>query len=1158
MLRFGDIEIPRELVNAHDNDELVLFVGAGASMGSPSNLPSFVGLTESIRDESQLGPIIGDVKKQALDEVMGEIADSYDVDVHLRAAIHTNKAASMPNALHQAIADLSSQASTRIVTTNYDVHLSSVLGDGVRTYVPPAFPLGSDFTGLVHLHGSVTEDPKHLVVTAADFGKAYLTDAWAARFLERMFATYTTLFIGYSHNDVIMKYLARGLGSRSRQRYACTHEPDSPIWGQLNIIPVGYSSASNHLALSRALSAWASRAASGLLDHRKQVAAIMTSHQPAHLAEAESSYLHSVVSDDQAVQFFCQHATGLEWLAWVCEHPTFQELFHRTSGGSAATWRLANWFSRTYINELWADNAQSVLQKLGGQLSQQLWDAVARRLLALKRSSGWPANIRPWLLPLIRSAPEDAAMFLDALLSHCSYPADSDAVTLLMSYLIQPSIVHVPSVFGDLRPEVHFRGNAHQLHDTWQKNIKPNLSTNVANLLPLIDQTIRFAQRDLNLSGVTGRAEQFGSLLEPVALASGAKYAGPGGFITEAARDCIEALFNGDPTRAELQLTTWALSHVCLLRRLAIHGWTVRKDVTASVRAAWMVQQGLILDYDYQSEISPFIACIIESEDPAAIDIVLADILEHADDDDYSARRAWRTFNWMRRLSVATGAVDSAISTLLDSHEDLADLANVVDPAPTESSPRTSAEELKLVLETDVTAAVTLLQQSAKQDESTGGFAWYDSESALTAVVSQTPVLGLTLLKSVDRTSIFSAAVARPIVRGWSNAAADEDLAENILTELLTLDLTTCATEVALLLSEIRQEGSSGTPWQRHISSRTLAHKCWDALSADSIAAQDDWYYAALNSPAGHLALYWLLVADQQRSDSGTEWTGLPPDLAKTLTRLVAEADNRGDLAAVMYGRHLAHLHALDPTWCNEHILRLFDWANETQAQRVWSGYLTGGIFNEDLLRSGLMHHALEAASRAHAFNDRARHNLLGMLAQIALRPDLQLGEWIPVFTRRARQEDRVLWMNRISDYLADMEPAAVEACWARWMLPYWKGRLSSVPRRLTKEEASAMAHWVVYLDRSTAEAVELVLRQPASFPMHSRLLGGLTDERVQKSPSEMAQLIAHLLCGTELPFYEYRIPEVMGYLRQHDAAHPSLHLIEEHALRLGIDLDED
>ena len=64
-------------------------------------------------------------------------------------------------------------------------------------------------------------ESRHLIVTDKDFGRAYLRDAWAARFLERMFASFTVLFIGYSHDDVVMRYLARASGASPAA--TCSH-----------------------------------------------------------------------------------------------------------------------------------------------------------------------------------------------------------------------------------------------------------------------------------------------------------------------------------------------------------------------------------------------------------------------------------------------------------------------------------------------------------------------------------------------------------------------------------------------------------------------------------------------------------------------------------------------------------------------------------------------------------------------------------------------------------------------------------------------------------------------------------------------------------------------------------------------------------------------
>jgi hypothetical protein len=120
-----------------------------------------------------------------------------------------------------------------LVTTNFDQHFTTaatgLFGPGaVDVYRGPALPLGSKFRGIVHLHGDVNR-PQEVVLTDADFGAAYLADAWASRFLVDLFRTFTVLFVGYSHDDVVMTYLARALEQRAA-RFALTAE-SHPKWG---------------------------------------------------------------------------------------------------------------------------------------------------------------------------------------------------------------------------------------------------------------------------------------------------------------------------------------------------------------------------------------------------------------------------------------------------------------------------------------------------------------------------------------------------------------------------------------------------------------------------------------------------------------------------------------------------------------------------------------------------------------------------------------------------------------------------------------------------------------------------------------------------------------------------------------------------------------
>ena len=194
-MRIREVDFPTALIEAHRAGKLVIFVGAGASLDAPANLPDFRALTADIAAEAQVQATDDDLDYP--DVFLGRLADR-QVDVHRRVAARIGVPTSQPNRLHNALGDLAvAGGPVRIVTTNYDQHLSTVLSGRdiqVEEYIGPALPMGDDFTGIVYLHGSLRQEPRHLIVTDGDFGRAYLRDAWAARFLERMFATYTGLF----------------------------------------------------------------------------------------------------------------------------------------------------------------------------------------------------------------------------------------------------------------------------------------------------------------------------------------------------------------------------------------------------------------------------------------------------------------------------------------------------------------------------------------------------------------------------------------------------------------------------------------------------------------------------------------------------------------------------------------------------------------------------------------------------------------------------------------------------------------------------------------------------------------------------------------------------------------------------------------------------
>ena len=206
--------------------------------------------------------------------------------------------------------------------------------DYPEVYNAPALPLGRDFTGIVYLHGSIEQPPPSLVVTDRDFGRAYLTDAWAARFLQDMFRNFTVLFIGYSHNDVVMSYLARGLLPDSLPRFGFASDDPPAEWPGLGIKPICYPSADEHAALGEAMGKWADFSRMGLLDHERRIADLVSKPPPED--PPTLSYLERVVVDDATTALFARHAKGSTWLEWALSLPPFRQLFLPTGELSGA------------------------------------------------------------------------------------------------------------------------------------------------------------------------------------------------------------------------------------------------------------------------------------------------------------------------------------------------------------------------------------------------------------------------------------------------------------------------------------------------------------------------------------------------------------------------------------------------------------------------------------------------------------------------------------------------------------------------------------------------------------------------------------------------------------------------------------------------------
>ena len=281
----GGPDIPERLLQAHEDGRVVLFCGAGISC--PAGLPTFDDLVRQLYTGMGIEPNPVEakaIKSGQYDTAVGLLeAKDRDGRQKVRQALvdilTPNLAARNATTTHEALLTLGRdrQGRTRLITTNFDRLFEKVIETTqlrVERFQAPLLPVPKNrWDGLVYLHGLLTEDPskndlERLVISSGDFGLAYLTERWAARFVSELLRNYTVCFVGYGINDPVLRYMMDALAADrllgesppemfAFESYSKGKEADQAReWEAKNVTPILYRKHWRHAYLHRTLQAW--------------------------------------------------------------------------------------------------------------------------------------------------------------------------------------------------------------------------------------------------------------------------------------------------------------------------------------------------------------------------------------------------------------------------------------------------------------------------------------------------------------------------------------------------------------------------------------------------------------------------------------------------------------------------------------------------------------------------------------------------------------------------------------------------------------------------------------------------------------------------------------------------------------------------------------
>ena len=967
-MRIAEINFPAPLLNALRDGKLVVFAGAGVSMGEPACLPSFKHLAQTIArggvQELQDG--------EEIDRFLGRLQHE-GVKVHERAAEMLSRDALEPTELHRNLLRLYPDSGpVHIVTTNFDLLFEQaaedVFGSVPEVFRAPALPLGRQFNGIVHLHGAVSA-PSEMVITDEDFGRAYMTEGWAARFLVELFSNFTILFVGYSYNDTIMSYLTRALPPRETDQYfALTQEINfnSQQWDLLEVKPITYpqSSEDNHSTLDEGIRRLADLTRRGAVDWYQEITAIAENLPP--LDEETVDLIEDAFTHATRTRFFTEAATAPEWIDWLDDREYLSPLFLDDTLSEQdeifSRW-LAEQFAYTYPNQLFL-----LIGKYNMRLHPRFWYNLAYQI-GWNREIPWNRDILSrWISLLLTTVQEHTGTHVPRLLNtstlvqrmgeRCIQHGMLDSLlqvfdVMMRSHLRLKPGYSPPNENEDneappINVELPLIGEANSLNQLWQAGLKPKLSQ-VAE--PLLNRVIRrLEDLYITLCAWQKAARNWDPISDSRSAIESQEQASSANAIDvliDAARDSLEWLISNQADMVSGWCNRLVRSDAPLLRRIAIHGLSKREDLTADDKIDWLRSHIDLHELSTHHEVFQIVRIAYPEVGPERREILIESVQtypwtneEDLDTRRYIARQHFNWFDWLHQSDSNCVLAQQARDAVLREYPNFGELTDW-----------THGNRLRWsTIQSLWTPEELLATPAADRLDNLLSFQSMEWEESIRRELIENVAeatrhnfdWGLELANVLDETEKWDVYLWSALIYAWSTMRLSADRHRKVLYWLGKAELHPKHNrEIAKVLYALVKPGGPSYALNLLPRANEIAVALWSHLDQiEPVEETDDWLRFAIDYPAWDLTNFWLSGFSLWRQHQDPRPTVLSEEYRAALLNIVEDRSLSGKLGRTVLASEFAFLLAVDAAWTREYLLPLFAPDSE-DSQAVWDGFLT-------------------------------------------------------------------------------------------------------------------------------------------------------------------------------------------------------------------------
>lgn len=1135
------INYPNKIIDDLNNNKLVIFAGAGVSMGAPTNLPDFKKLTSMIAE----GTGLSKDKNESCDAFLGKLK-SQGIPVNEEAAKHIDRACTVYNELHKAIVNVFKH-DIKIVTTNYDQMFEQVMDSSVKIYDAPALPLGDDVSGLVHVHGNVN-NPKYMVVTDDDFGKAYLTDSYVSRFIRMLFDSYTIVFIGYSYNDTIMRYLTRALSRDEKQKRYIITDDRKNNWEVLGLEPIYYPSRS-HKVMRESIIKLGVRVKRSLIDWSVYFSEIADAPPLDPTTESEIDYF---LEDSTRAQIMANSINGSSaWIEFLDKKQVFKNIFVNETFNTKHDAVWLKWLEQKVIGHS-DETFKNIIIQNGKKVTSKLALSIINSLYDNSLSDSLFAEYLLLVEPYINNAYTVYALIQRAL----NKKLYTSCVSLFKMYWrIQFNIVNGSWISKDIQADYRhsFLGDYYMIIESWKKCESIFVNESPYELLIFFRSKLEeLHSKYVRVGKATCNSEPWEIAMLVIEDRKENYHEDP----LCAVSDILETLINSG--QVELQFL-----RIYIQNGLQSQSLFVRKLFLKLLRCSNIFNADeafdLVLKNDTLSllEAKEQVFLLIQkiyNDMSAEAQNTLIDYIEQLEPNKYDSE--YEKYNWcvwIQRIDQNNERINNIVSDILSrndyaprKHPELnfytSDESDWEDPiAPTYKA------NLIAIDYTELIRALTKYENSGfeqiRHHKQMDVFADAISENYAWA-----KEISSKLISSQEYNSEIWQYFFQGVIR--SNYSAKE-LADILFLSYKPLSAMNFQKDLGeLLWKTVREDGIAEYISEKQLDLFEVCITVWNNRETEKpeVGRIID---LTLNTTIGLVLMSMMYIISFDPNHKLNEQIKLffQENLSLTSWEI--------DVVVCVLAGNLSFLYYRDIPWCSEHLIPLLNGSNIKAFSSAWEGF---NFFSKHLNRNvadAMSPVFLSAVEHIDCLSDETRHGFIEMylvlLIYVITNP---IPVYIPAFYKFASNQDRATFMREIGHRIKTMKDDSIEIWWNSWLQKYMKNLIDNRPVRPSEEELREVLYWLPYANSYFVEVVRMLCKIKLPDKVDGLFLHSLDSSDVvfKYSTSTVLILTKLLNSGNTFDFYQTCIKSIVSKLQ--DVGDKEMNAFKEALLKNNICMD--